>query len=109
MYAVFTVTRRIQAHVGIQPESLTGEEGLLFSHDVVETLDRVAEWAIGAEVVLPAGDAPVIATLGSDARIALLEALPPEAFHPATQVLEAFRNKILGLRSARGNARRTRA
>jgi CRISPR-associated protein Cmr3 len=47
--------RRVQAHVGIRPEELTADEGVLFSHDVVETLEPDAEWAIGAEVTLPDG------------------------------------------------------
>ena len=49
-------TRRIQVHVGIRPEELSSDDGVLFSHDFVETLDRTGEWALGVEVVLPAGE-----------------------------------------------------
>jgi CRISPR-associated protein Cmr3 len=50
------LTRRLQAHVGIRGEELTADEGVLFSHDVVETLEPQAEWAIGVEVSLPDND-----------------------------------------------------
>ncbi len=102
-----TTTRRAQVHVGIRPEELTSDDGVtrpslrddvLFSHDVVETLDPDAEWAIGVEVVLPEGGLPNIATLGSDSRLARVESLPDALFEPPTQVLDAFRSSSAGLR-----------
>jgi CRISPR-associated protein Cmr3 len=90
--------RRVQVHVGIRPDELTADEGVLFSHDVIETLDRHAEWAIGAEVVLPDGAFGSIATLGSDARLARVESLPATLFEPPVQVIEAFRPSSQGLR-----------
>ncbi|MFP4600082.1 MAG: type III-B CRISPR module-associated Cmr3 family protein [Persicimonas sp.] len=90
--------RRVQVHVGIRPEELTSDEGVLFSHDVVETLDRSGEWALGLEVELPAGELPKIATLGSDSRLSRVESLLTTLFEPPSRVLEAFRSSSPGLR-----------
>lgn len=89
--------RRIQARVGIT-EELTSDDGVLFSHDVIETIDSTGEWAIGVEVDLPEGELPDVATLGSDSRLALVESLPAVLFDPPTQVIEAFRASSPGLR-----------
>jgi CRISPR-associated protein Cmr3 len=91
-------TRRVQVHVGIRPEELTSDDGVLFSHDVVETLDPGGEWALGVEVALPAGELPRVATLGSDSRISRVESLPTTLFDPPERVLEAFRARSPGLR-----------
>jgi CRISPR-associated protein Cmr3 len=91
-------TRRIQVHVGIRPEELTSDDGVLFSHDVVETLDLGGEWALGVEVELPAGEIPKVATLGSDSRLSRVELLPTTLFEPPSRVLEAFRSSSPGLR-----------
>jgi CRISPR-associated protein Cmr3 len=96
--AALATTRRVQAHVGIRPEELTSDEGVLFSHDVVETLDPNGEWAIGTEITLPEGDLPSIATLGSDSRLARLEAIHATLFEPPSRVLEAYRSGSPGLR-----------
>lgn len=96
--SLFEISRRVQAHVGIRAEELTADEGVLFSHDVVETLERDAEWAIGLEVFLPEGDTPAVATLGSDGRLVRIEALPEQMFDPPTAVLDAFRAGSAGLR-----------
>jgi CRISPR-associated protein Cmr3 len=95
---VLTTTRRLQAHVGILSEELTADEGVLFSHDVIETLDPRAEWAIGAEVALPDGALSGLATLGSDSRLARVESLPAALFEPPLRLLEAFRSPCQGLR-----------
>lgn len=92
------VSRRVQAHVGIRPDALTGDDGVLYSHDVVETLERGAEWSAGLEVALPGRDRPAIATLGSDSRLARVTALPAAVFEPAPDVLRAFRAGSRGLR-----------
>jgi CRISPR-associated protein Cmr3 len=94
----FITARRVQAHVGIRPEELTSDDGVLFSHDVVETLDRSGEWALGVEVELPAGGLPSVATLGSDSRLARVESLPTTLFEPPASVLGAFRASSTGLR-----------
>lgn len=91
-------TRRLQAHVGILAEEFTADEGVLFSHDVIETLDPKAEWAIGLEVVLPEGDLSAVATLGSDARLVRIESLSGALFEPPARVIEAFRVPSAGLR-----------
>lgn len=91
-------TRRVQIHVGIRPEELTSDDGVLFSHDVVETLDSGGEWALGVEVDLPAGELPKVATLGSDSRLSHIESLPPTLFEAPARVIEAFRTASPGLR-----------
>ena len=93
-----TTTRRVQVHVGIRPEELTSDDGVLFCHDVVETLDPSGEWAIGVEAELPEGGLPNVATLGSDSRLARVESLPATLFEPPARVLEAFRTASPGLR-----------
>lgn len=95
---VLATSRRVQVHVGILPDELTADEGVLFSHDVIETLDPHAEWAIGAEVTLPDGALSGVATLGSDARLARVESLPAALFEPPARLLEAFRSPSQGLR-----------
>lgn len=91
-------TRRVQVHVGIRPEELTSDDGVLFSHDVVETLDPTGEWALGVEVALPAGELPKVATLGSDSRLSRVESLSTTLFEPPASVLGAFRASSTGLR-----------
>lgn len=93
-----TLARRVQVRVGIRPEERTANEGVLFSHDVVETLEPNAEWAIGAEITLPDGPLPGMATLGSDARLARAESLPPALFDAPAGLIEAFRSPSKGLR-----------
>ncbi|MCS6800031.1 MAG: CRISPR-associated protein Crm3 [Myxococcota bacterium] len=95
---VLTTARRVQVHVGIRPDELTANDGVLFSHDVIETLDPHGEWAIGAELTLPDGALGDVATLGSDGRLARLESLPAAVFEPPAVVLEAFRSPSRGLR-----------
>lgn len=91
-------TRRVQAHVGIRAEELTSDDGVLFSHDVIETLDRGGEWALGVEVALPEGDLPKVGTLGSDSRLARVEPLPTALFEIPAVVAKAFRTPSSGLR-----------
>jgi len=91
-------SRRVQAHVGIRTDTFTAKEGVLFSHDVVETLEQTAEWAIGVEARLPDKQQPTIARLGSDGRLVRIELLPEALFDPPEQVLEAFRATSPGLR-----------
>lgn len=90
--------RRIQVHVGIRPEELTSDDGALFSHDVIETIDPTGEWALGVEVTLPAGELPKVATLGSDSRLCRVESLPKRLFEAPASVIEAFRSRSPGLR-----------
>lgn len=99
---------RLQAHVGINSETLTGDDGILFAHDVIETLERVprdgecgagkiAEWAIGVEVVWPVQSPPEIARLGSDSRIAWIEKAD-NLFEMPPDLREAFGKSSKGLR-----------
>ncbi|MCG8554131.1 MAG: type III-B CRISPR module-associated protein Cmr3 [Proteobacteria bacterium] len=95
---MLATTRRVQVHVGILPDELTADEGVLFSHDVIETLDPDAEWAIGAEVALPDGALFGVATLGSDSRLTRVESLPAALFKPPARLLGAFGSPSKGLR-----------
>ena len=92
------MARRVQVHVDIRPEEVTADEGVLFSHGAIETLERNGEWAVGAEVALPDGALPSLATLGSDARLARVEPLPAALFEPVAPLLEAFQSPTKGLR-----------
>lgn len=90
--------RRLQTHVGIEAETLTAEEGRLFSEDVLETLDRSGAWAIGAELELPEKERLSLATLGADRRLARIDPLDETLFGPPKGLLEAFRRGPKGLR-----------
>lgn len=89
---------RLQARVRIRPAEQVAEDGTLFEHDVVETLERRAEWALGAEVTLPDESTPALARLGSDGRIVRVEVLAPELFGPPPAIVEAFAQGWRGLR-----------
>jgi CRISPR-associated protein Cmr3 len=90
--------RRRQAHVGIEPATFTSREGALYSHDVVETLETQAEWAIGVEASFPDATRPKIARLGSDGRIATIDETSAGLFSPPPRVLEVFSTPRRGLR-----------
>ena len=92
------LARRLQVRVGIRGEELTVEEGALFCHDVVETLEPQAEWAIGVEASLPGDALPAVATVGSDARPVRIETLSKSLFDPPDRLLAAFRRGSTGLR-----------
>ncbi|MDW8342832.1 MAG: type III-B CRISPR module-associated Cmr3 family protein [Geminicoccaceae bacterium] len=91
-------SRRLQTHVGIAPDTLTAEEALLFSEDVLETLDGEGEWAIGAELEVPAGGPGPLVTLGADKRLATLTPVDENLFAPPQALLEGFRQGSAGLR-----------
>jgi CRISPR-associated protein Cmr3 len=90
--------RRVQAHVGIRPDTFTADEGVLFSHDIVETLELDAEWAIGVEADLDGDPVPDACSIGSDARVARIEPLTPAMFEPPGDLTAAFRSGSPGLR-----------
>lgn len=94
----FDLKRRVQAHVGIKQETFTADEGVLFSHDVVETLEPGVEWAIGVAATMPHDQAITIATLGADGRLAGVEPLPADPFTPPPALSDAFHGGSPGLR-----------
>lgn len=99
----FNPTRRMQAHVGIDAETLTGRQGILFSHDVIETIEPDAEWAIGAELEISDGDTftlskETFSTLGADGRLIKMEEFSQEALDPPRALMEAFEKGVNGLR-----------
>jgi CRISPR-associated protein Cmr3 len=92
------LARRLQAHVGIRPEELTSDEGILFSNDVLETLEPQAEWAVGVEALIPGNSLLSVGTLGSDARPIRIEPLPERVFDPPQDLLAAFEKSSAGVR-----------
>jgi CRISPR-associated protein Cmr3 len=97
--------KRLQTHVGIRGDTLTGDDGILYLHDVVETLEPGRECAIGVEAEWPppagpngAAALPSLARLGSDSRIAWVETIPPSLFVLPENVAGAFAAKPGGLR-----------
>jgi CRISPR-associated protein Cmr3 len=94
--------RRLQTHVSISGETLTGEDGQLYLHDVVETLELRREWAIGVEAEWPApvgphcaATLPALARLGSDSRIVRVETekVSPALFELPQDVAGEFASK----------------
>jgi CRISPR-associated protein Cmr3 len=90
--------RRLQIHVGIKADTLTAEEGRLFSEDVLETVERSGRWAIGAELEAPDPPLGGLVTLGADKRLAAIEPLGERLFAPPEDLLAAFRRGSPGLR-----------
>lgn len=92
--------RRLQTHVTISATTGAAEDEQLFSHELVETLDRGHEWAIGCQVELPSDEFVDIATLGSDSRLARVERLDAQSFAspPKNALRRAFEHKPRGLR-----------
>lgn len=88
-----SMQRRLQAHVGIAAETQTADEGILFSHDIFETLDgEGCEWGIGCTLERAADVPPPLdpVTLGSDRRPARVEALSPDVFAMPAVVQTTF-------------------
>lgn len=94
----FVPARRVQIHVKMNPETQTAEEGALFSHDVIETLDHDSEWAFGVEVDLPSEISSRVAALGSGARLMHVESLSTKLFDPPADLLNAFDQQPQGIR-----------
>jgi CRISPR-associated protein Cmr3 len=90
--------QHVQSHVGIDPNTLAAREEILFSHDVVETIDRERhEWAIGCRVS-PADEQPKHVTLGGDRRLARAELAGADLFAAPDTLIAAFANPPKGLR-----------
>lgn len=81
---------RTQVHVRIDPSTGTADDGMLFLHDVIETLEHAGEWAVRVGVALPEAASPTIARLGSDSRIAWVESVPPEVFELPAAIRSGF-------------------
>jgi CRISPR-associated protein Cmr3 len=93
--------RRLQAHVGIAAETQTAEEGILFAHDVFETLDGDrSEWGIACAFDRPGDVPPPVSpvTLGSDRRPAHVETLAPEVFAAPQALIDTFKDGRARLR-----------
>jgi len=93
--------KRLQVHIGVRPDTFTSDEGILYLHDVVETLERNSEWAIGVEADWPSpiGSAearvPGMVRLGSDGRLARAEVLTEieDVFAESSMLISAFAEK----------------
>lgn len=87
------LSRHVQSHVGIDPALAAAREGILFAHDVVETLDATrCEWAIGCRVTLQ-GKVPSQVTLGGDRRLARVAQAGPDLFSLPPELLKAFETR----------------
>ncbi len=92
-------TRRVQSHVGIKPDTFTADDGALFAHDVIETLERDHEWGIGLTAQMPSATNLRMATLGSDGRLARIETLDSGSLFAMPDVLRRkFKLGSAGLR-----------
>ncbi|MBY0552124.1 MAG: type III-B CRISPR module-associated protein Cmr3 [Candidatus Obscuribacterales bacterium] len=97
------LSRRIQAHVSIDPKTLAAKESVLFCHDVIETMDTETEWAIGVSTSIPSTDADRItsskfSTFGGDSRLVRWERIENELFTPPARLLKRFESGTQGLR-----------
>ncbi len=99
---LLALPRRVQIHVGIDPETLTHRESILFASETVETLDRDgAEWGIGLWTELPGPGDSLLSTpwtVGGKSRIAFPAPLGEAMFEPPARLLEAFDPGVPGLR-----------
>jgi CRISPR-associated protein Cmr3 len=96
--------RHTQVHVGITPASQAAEDGRLFAHDVVETIemprDRPGhEWGIACRFTAPGKAIAGRVTVGGDRRVAGIEAADDALFAFPDDVTKAFEaHKPHGLR-----------
>ena len=90
--------RRRVTRAAIVPATQTVVDGGLFSHDVVETVERDGAWAIAAEVTWPDAEFATTATLGSDRRLVRVETLERAAFDPPRALEGAAAAGSRGLR-----------
>lgn len=88
--ALRATPHRVEVRVGICPQELTADEGILFLLEVIEMVDLRAQWSIGVEDELPKGCASGMATLGSDARLAWIESLAPCCWSPRRRCWNLF-------------------
>ena len=94
----FALPRHERTHVSIQSGTQAAEEGMLFAHDVVETLDATrtdaglqhVEWAIACEFLGSRAAAPLTVTIGGDRRLARAEQVPPTLFAMPDSLRKAF-------------------
>lgn len=97
------LSKRIQAHVSIDPRTFAAKESVLFCHDVIETVDRETEWAIGVAASIPTTDVDRImsnkfSTFGGDSRLVRWEPIENELFSPPARLLKRFESGTQGLR-----------
>lgn len=90
--------RRRVTRVAMESAAQTALDGALFSHDVIETLETTGEWAIAAEVCSPDAVFGSVATLGSDRRLARVEAIDASLFAPPPALETALEREVHGLR-----------
>lgn len=96
--AVVRPARRRVTRAAIDPATQTVVDSALFSHDVIETVERDGEWAIAVQVTLPDGQITETATLGSDRRLARVDEIDRAAFDPPPALAAASAAGSLGLR-----------
>jgi CRISPR-associated protein Cmr3 len=90
--------RRRVTRVAIGPTTQTAIDSALFSHDVVETVERKGEWSIAAEVIAPDARFADLATLGSDRRLARVSKIGSRVFDAPSALATASDAGSRGLR-----------
>jgi CRISPR-associated protein Cmr3 len=100
-----SLPRHVRTHVSIEPATQAAEEGRLFAHDVIETIERrceaginrFEEWGLLCEF-LGANAKFASATLGGDRRIVHVEEVPDTLLSMPPALAEAFRSPTHRLR-----------
>lgn len=93
-YRGHTMPRHIRMHMEMDSQRKIGREGILFGHDVVETLDGAyAEWAIGCAFRHPDEPPTGFATLGGDRRTVMIEPAAGDIFTIPEALERAFRER----------------
>ena len=92
--------KSLRVHVRINKSTMTAEEGMLFSHEVLEMRNRAGEWAIAARIGMKSGgELKRLATLGGAGFLSHIAGdLADDLFSPPGALLEAFGNGSSGLR-----------
>src|SRR5690606_19204727 len=90
--------RRIQTHVKMSVETGAAEDEDLYSHELVETIERDRQWSLACRLTANDGDHVDIATIGSDRRLASVEPGAASLVEMPKALLAAFAGGSKGLR-----------
>ncbi len=96
-----SMTRRTDIKVVFQPGALVARDGGLYAYEVLETLTRTHEWALGVRTTLPENCRGVLSrplVMGGKRRIAHLEETPAGLWAFPEALGEAFGADCPGIR-----------
>jgi CRISPR-associated protein Cmr3 len=108
-FASIGLDSHTQVHVGIKDDTQAAEEGRLFAHDVVETIEQRKptkqrklhehyEWGIACRFTAPGKPITGRVTLGGDRRVAAIETTDDTLFEFPNDIRKAFDTSHRGLR-----------